>query len=69
MPVEIQLAGRDVATNFFALTFGSLSSAGDRIAPRVLAAFMAVSSLGKGYLGIFEQALTNKNVEKGTSLL
>lgn len=47
VPVEVQLEGRDVATTFFTLTFGSLSSAGDKIAPRILAGFMAISSLGK----------------------
>lgn len=36
----------------FISTYGSLSSAGDKIAPRVLAAFMAVSSLGN-YFFIF----------------
>ena len=46
MPVADQLAGKDVAQTFFAYTFGSVSSAGTKMAPRVLSGFMAVSSLG-----------------------
>lgn len=53
VPAELQIKGKyvdgkdvDVATEFFKLTFGTLSDAGNKIAPRVLAAFMAVSSLG-----------------------
>ncbi len=42
----MQIADPDVATSFFKLTFGTLSSNGNTIAPRVLSAFMAVSSLG-----------------------
>ena len=47
VPAEDQKAGVDVATRFFELTYGSLSSDGSQIAPRILAAFMAVSALGQ----------------------
>ena len=46
VPVEVQLSGADVAQTFFNYTFGTISSRGNVIAPRVLAGFMAVSSLG-----------------------
>lgn len=42
-----QLAPKaDVARIFFVYTFGTISSSGDTMAPRVLSGFMAVSSLG-----------------------
>lgn len=46
VPVEDQLNGVDVARTFFVYTFGTISSSGEIIAPRVLAGFMAVSSFG-----------------------
>lgn len=46
VPLEDQLNDVDVASTFFEYTFGTVSSTGNKVAPRVLAAFMAVSSLG-----------------------
>ncbi|KAG8528529.1 uncharacterized protein KY384_007447 [Bacidia gigantensis] len=45
-PKKKQAKGADVARLFFMYTFGTVSSTGDKMAPRVLAGFMAVSSLG-----------------------
>ena len=46
VPVKDQLEGDDVAQTFFKYTFGTISSTSARVAPRVFAGFMAISSLG-----------------------
>ena len=46
VPAEEQKAGADVALRFFELTYGSISPSGQAMAPRILAAFMAISALG-----------------------
>lgn len=43
---ELQEQGADVALLFFKLTFGSLSQNSEKIANRVFATFLAISSLG-----------------------
>ena len=42
-----QIEGDDVALQFFELTFGTLAHGGNTTGPRILAAFMAISSLGE----------------------
>ena len=46
VPAEDQKAGKDVAVQFFKLTYGSLGTEGSEFAQRLLYAFMAISSLG-----------------------
>ena len=45
VPKEIQLESTDVAGQFFEMTLGTLHNNSD-VGPRVLSAFMAISSLG-----------------------
>lgn len=47
VPAEEQKAGINVALRFFQLTYGSISPNAQAIAPRILAAFMGISALGK----------------------
>ena len=46
VPAADQKAGNDVAVEFFKLTYGSMGTSGADTAPRILYAFMAISSLG-----------------------
>lgn len=46
VPAQSLLDGQDVVKQFFILTFGTLSPSRSTVAPRVLSAFMAFSSLG-----------------------
>ncbi|MCJ1460573.1 hypothetical protein MMC28_010955 [Mycoblastus sanguinarius] len=64
VPVEEQLSGVDVAQTFFEYTFGTISSAGHNIAPRVLAGFMAVSSLGNIIVMTYTAARVKQEIAK-----
>ena len=46
VPAADQKAGQDIAVEFFKLTYGSLGTSDADNAPRLLYAFMAISSLG-----------------------
>ena len=63
-PQDQKQSGNDIATEFFTLTYGTLSSDGAEMAPRVLAAFMAISALGNLIVMTFTAARVKQEIAK-----
>ena len=64
VPAEAQKAGKDVAVEFFKLTYGSLGTSGADNAPRLLYAFMAISSLGNIIVMTYTAARVKQEIAK-----
>ena len=64
VPAADQKAGKDVAVEFFKLTYGSLNTSGASTAPRLLYAFMAISALGNIIVMTYTAARVKQEIAK-----